>query len=90
MIFSAMGCWNELPRKSYSLPHRYKPHIMGGWRGLGSIGRDCTMSPSVSPPSPSEFKQQFTLMRQWFNNFTDEQKNRVLSELLVRDNLFFI
>ncbi|XP_071521481.1 uncharacterized protein [Panulirus ornatus] len=75
----AMGCWNELPRKSYSLPHRYKTHLMGGWRGLG---RDCSNSPSISPISPSEFKQQFTLMRQWFNNFTDEQKNRVLAELL--------
>ncbi|KAK8728585.1 hypothetical protein OTU49_009030, partial [Cherax quadricarinatus] len=75
----AMGCWDELPRKSYSLPHRYKTHLMGGWR---SLGRDCSNSPSIPPISPSEFKQQFTLMRQWFNSFTDEQKNRVLAELL--------
>ncbi|KAK3858471.1 hypothetical protein Pcinc_035335 [Petrolisthes cinctipes] len=76
---SAMVYWNELPRKSYSLPHRYKAHIMGGWRGTS---RTYSENPSKPTISPSEFKQQFTLMRQWFNSFTDEQKNRVLSELL--------
>ncbi|XP_050709264.1 beta-TrCP-like [Eriocheir sinensis] len=76
---SAVVCWSELPRKSYSLPHRYKAHIIGGWRGLPREYADRPPAPQVSP---SEFKHHFTLMRQWFNRFTDEQKNRVLAELL--------
>lgn len=64
------------PRKSYSLPHRYKPQGVSGWRGS-------TTPPNPAPTiSPVEFKHQFTKMRQWFNTFTDEQKNRVLEELL--------
>ncbi|CAL4125462.1 unnamed protein product, partial [Meganyctiphanes norvegica] len=64
------------PRKSYSLPHRYKPQGVSGWRGG-------TTPPNPNPTiSPIEFKHQFTKMRQWFNTFTDEQKNRVLAELL--------
>ena len=68
-------CSLEVPRKSYSLPHRYKPP-------LGRLSQH-NEPIRAAPLSPSEFRQRFSLMHQWFSEFTDEQRNRVLSELLV-------
>ncbi|MPC17530.1 F-box/WD repeat-containing protein 7 [Portunus trituberculatus] len=71
-------CWGEQPRKSYSLPHRYKAQITGACRALPQDYSAFT----TAVVKPSEFKQQFMSMRQWFNRFSDEQKNMVLAELL--------
>ena len=74
-------CWGEQPRKSYSLPHRYK--------ACRALPQDnvALAEPAVKP---SEFKQQFMSMRQWFNRFSDEQKNMVLAELLVSKEFVFL
>ncbi|MCL4136217.1 UNVERIFIED_CONTAM: hypothetical protein GTU68_051891, partial [Idotea baltica] len=70
-------------KKAYSLPHRYKPpSTFGCWRMRN--GDESSEKRVIFPASlsPDQFKQRFSLMREWFNEFSDDQRNRVLVDLL--------
>ncbi|KAB7504433.1 F-box/WD repeat-containing protein 7, partial [Armadillidium nasatum] len=70
-------------KKAYSLPHHYKPSpCFGSWRVKKQEESDQKHVYLSSPLTPQQFKQRFSLMKEWFNEFTDEQRNRVLVDLL--------
>lgn len=73
-------------KKAYSLPHHYKPPPnLYSWQTESDQGDSEQRQHYLLPSSlsPQQFRQRFFLMREWFNEFSDEQRNRVLVDLLV-------
>ncbi|XP_067135615.1 uncharacterized protein [Centruroides vittatus] len=87
------------PRKCFSLPHCYKPHL--------NLNCGCAQDEKCTPKweiretnktvtseseinhvnsqkriNPSEFKMKLDVMKKWFGEFNDEQKNIMLKTLM--------
>ncbi|KAM7293630.1 hypothetical protein ISCGN_023238 [Ixodes scapularis] len=74
----------EAPRKCHSLPRNFKHRP---YQRKGSVKQ--TTAPVLRRQSsdvvgPADFKSRLDVMKEWFSDFTDEQKNAVLKALLAQ------
>ncbi|XP_064483406.1 F-box/WD repeat-containing protein 7-like isoform X1 [Ornithodoros turicata] len=72
----------QVSRKCHSLPRNYKPRLHECKQSSGES--QCQQEKISQAIGPADFKTRLDLMKEWFSDFTDEQKNTVIKALLLQ------